>query len=324
MTEAPPLRWQPLSSDAVAQWAALVNLLADVDGTEEYYGAGDLAEELTEQGLDAARDTWAAWDGDQLVAFGMVRVGLAPDHQGRVRATLEGGVHPDWRGRGIGRTLMDRMERRAGELAAARHPGLASYWRVPGGLEGADVQRLLRHRGYRVVRWFNLMRLPLPRAGNDGALQAWAPPDADGVRLVTPAGHREAVRLAHNAAFRDAWGSGPATAERWEDFWRAGSNRWEQSTVAIAPDGTVLAYALAAEWVPRELYVNLVGTVPAARRRGLASACLAATIARSASGGYDVVALDVDSASPTAATRMYERLGFRVQKSLAQMERDAR
>lgn len=318
VTETDALHWTHLTPDTVEQWATLTNLLAEVDGTEEFYSVEDLAEELDEHGFDPARDSWAVWHGDSMVAYGQLRVGLTLDQEGRVRCNLDGGVHPDHRGRGIGRALMDAMEDRASHLAADRHPGTAAVWRASGGLEGASVRALLSHRGYEVVRYFNLLGRPL--AGDLPAV------DTEAV-LVTPGpGHEEAVLRAHNAAFADHWGSAPSTPERWHDHWTARSNRLELSTLAVDPadPGRVLAYVLAAQWVPRELYVNLVGTVPDARGRGLAAAALARTIALGAAAGeHDVIELDVDSDSPTGATRLYDRLGFTLKKTWATMQRDA-
>ena len=313
------LTWTHLTPDTVQQWAALTNLLAEVDGTEEFYSVEDLAEELDEHGFDPERDSWAVWDGPTMVAFGQLRVGLTLDHEGRVRCNLDGGVHPEHRGRGIGRALMDRMEARATELAGERHPGQPAIWHGPGGLEGASARALFLHRGYEVVRYFNLLGRPLsgdiPRVDSDAPLLSPGPE------------HEEATRLAHNAAFADHWGSAPASPERWRDTWTARSNRMDVSTVAVDPadPNRVLAYVLAAQWVPRELYVNLVGTVPDARGRGLAAAALARTMALAAeTGEYDVIELDVDSDSPTGATRLYDRLGFAHKKTWATMQRAAR
>lgn len=64
------LTWSHLTADTVGQWADLTNELARADQTQEFYEAEDLAEELTEAGMTPATDTWAVWDGDDLVASG--------------------------------------------------------------------------------------------------------------------------------------------------------------------------------------------------------------------------------------------------------------
>jgi mycothiol synthase len=311
-TTEPAYRWSHIAPGDVAAWTELTNLLATVDRTEEFYEAEDLAEELTETGVDPEQDTWAVWAGDTMVGYGQVRVDLHLDREDRVRCWVGGGVHPDHRGRGLGRRLMDLMERRVGALADQRHPGHASYVRASGELEGASVRPLLEHRGYRIVRYFNLMVRELPGDPVDVA-------GADGVVLRLPVVEDEvAVLTAHNAAFVDHWGSVPTDASVWHDRWTGRSSRLEPSTLAVGEDGKVVSYVLCSEWVPRELYVGLVGTVPDARGRGLARACLARTISAAAqSGRYDRIDLDVDSASLTGATRLYEAVGFRVKHTTA-------
>lgn len=304
--------WRPLSSADVPAWATLTNLLAVADGTEEFYEEDDLAEELTEHGFNPELDSWAGWDGELMIGYGQLRV--REDHEGNALAHMAGGIHPDYRGRGLGRELMDLMETRAVEACAERHPGAPQLWRVPGNLEGASVRPMLEHRGYQIVRYWNEMKRPLPASLEVPGV---------GAALVSPTDeHQEATRLAHNQAFRDHWGAGPRSPEQWADMWTARSNRMPISTLALDDAGRVLAYVLVGQWVPREAYVNLVGTVPAARGRGLAHAALLRTIGLA--DGYDEIALDVDSASPTGATRLYEKAGFVVSKTTASYQRPAR
>lgn len=313
-------RWGRLGADDVQAWAELVNLLAQVDQTDEFLGPEDLAEELTQHGVDPALDTWAVRDRDTMIAFGQVRVAHTLDREDQVRIWLSGGVHPQHRGRGIGRRLMQESEDRGRLLAEQRHPGRAAFWRADGNLEGASVRPMLEHRGYEIVRYFNQMSRPIP-----GQAVSTVPDLGPGIRLVAPGQeHEEALRVAHNLAFRDHWGSAETAPEGWHDHWVSRSARMAVSCVALDDGGVPLAYTLCAEWVPRELYVNIVGTVPAARGRGLAQACLEHTIARAAeSDDYDVIELHVDSASPTGATRLYERVGFGLDKTFAAYQRDA-
>ncbi|MFT3875368.1 MAG: GNAT family N-acetyltransferase [Propioniciclava sp.] len=319
MSTIPSLRWARLATDVVPAWTELTNLLAEYDDTGEFYDAEDLAEELGEHGFDPEQDSWAVWGGDQLVAFGTISVGMAPDNEGRIRCTLGGGVRPSHRGQGIGRELLARMEQRSRELASARHPGVPAYWRLDGGDEGASVRALAARRGYVIVRYFSELARSLPGADIASFEEAGA-----GVRLVCPdPGQEEATRLAHNDAWRDHWGAGAQTAESWHDVWAARAARAGLSTLALDADGAVLSYVLAGSWVEREVYVPLVGTVRAGRGRGLAAACLARTVRLAAeSGEFGTIVLHVDSDSPTGAHRLYERLGFVRTRGYAAMQRD--
>lgn len=310
-------RWDHLRPEGIETWTTLTNTLAEADRTDEFFEAEDLLEELGEHGVDPALDTWAVFEGAVMVAFGQVRVSMTPDHDGRARIWLSGGVHPEHRGRGIGRELIARQEERGAALAAQRLPGASAFWRCDGGLEGATVRRLLEHRGYGIVRYFNLMQRPLPG-------EPVPEPDLpEGVRLLCPEdSHESAVHAAHTLAFRDHWGSAEQSREQWHDHWSARSNEPDLSVLAVDAEGRVLTYVLAAQWVAGELYVNLVGTVPDARGRGLARAALARVIERAgAAGRHRLVDLHVDSASPTGATRLYEAVGFGLHKTFAAYER---
>lgn len=310
-------RWARLSAADVTAWEALVHHLADVDGTEEYLSAEDLREELASSSVDPTEDTWAVWDGEQLVAFGLARCSPDLSHEGLVRTFLDGGVHADHRGRGLGSDLMDRLEARARERAATMHPEQSGYLGAGGHIEGSSARTFLLERGYRVARYFNSLTRDLRETPEV--------PAVEGVVLRSPVPADETpVQTSHNTAFRDHWGSAPTSAEGWHERWTSRSNRHEISTIAVDErSGEVLAYVLCGQWVDRELYVNIVGTVPTARGRGLAAACLARTISLAIErGSHDLVDLDVDSASPTGATRLYERLGFHLKRTTAAMRRD--
>ncbi|WP_156253170.1 GNAT family N-acetyltransferase [Pseudactinotalea terrae] len=297
------LTWRTLTTETTPQWSELTNILAKADDTDEFYDAEDLAEELTEHGFDAERDSWAVWDEDRLVAYGQLRVATELTAEGDARAQLDGGVHPDWRGRGIGTELLGRMEPRALELARERHPAAPVLLRAQGGKEGSDARPLLEDFGYSPARYFTDMTRPLPG-------EPLAAPDDARIRPFSP-DLAEPLRLAHNDAFATHWGSTAQSPEQWADTIGGRSFRGADSRVLMDDGGAVLAYVVCGEWVPRELYISLVGTVQAARGRGLARQVLLATVAdAAASGRYDVVDLGVDSQNPTGAGALYESVGF--------------
>lgn len=309
-----PLRWDHLRTENLHAWADLNNLIARFDETEEFFEAADLAEDLESATFTAELDSWGIWSGDQLVAIAQI---LAPEglsNEGLARAYLFGGVHPDHRGRGIGRQLFEVQQRRGAELAAQRHPGHPRIWFADGGIPGASVRPMLERRGFEVARYFAHMARPSSAGPLDviGALP-------DGIQLVTPTPEmsHDLLRV-HNVAFADHWGAGEKSEQGWKEDRESRTARTQFSTIAVDGDGVPLSYVWAAQWVDRELYIDAVGTSPGARHQGLAGACLSRTVNLALdSGDYDKVDLGVDSASPTGATRLYEQLGFAVDRTFA-------
>jgi ribosomal protein S18 acetylase RimI-like enzyme len=62
----------------------------------------------------------------------------------------------------------------------------------------------------------------------------------------------------------------------------------------------------------RELYIALVGTRAAGRKRGIATALLITAMSAARAAGYDQASLGVDADSLTDAVRLYENVGFTV------------
>lgn len=312
-------RWAPISHNDVTAWAELTEHLAEVDGTEEIYSAEDRAEELAGEHIDPANDTWGIWHGEQMVGFGTIWVRQTPTRENILGVDLTGGIHAEHRRRGLGTELMHRMEARAHELAPIRHPGVRYFLTANGELEGSPARTFHASRGYQVARHFHFMGRDLSPGETASSIHPRELPAGVSVRAPRQ-DDADAVFAAHSVAFVDHWGSSPPSPSVWNERWQSRSKRMEASAIAVNDSGEVLAYSLCGQWVDREIYVNLVGTTPDARGQGLASAVLAHTIAAcSASGDYDVIELDVDSASPTGATRLYERLGFSVKHTSAVM-----
>lgn len=314
-------RWTPITDSDAEAWAELTNHLAVVDGTEEFYAAEDRLEELQGEHIDTQQDTVAVWSGEQMVGFGTVWVKPNPDREGWAAVGLDGGVHADHRRRGVGTELMNRLEARGAESAAAKLPEHPMHFSTGGGLEGSSGRAFHHRRGYQAARYFNLMGRGLATSDSAETILGRRMPHDVVIRAPGPQDEK-AVFEAHAAAFVDHWGSAAPVASRWHQQWVSRSGRLDVSRIAVDETGTVLSYVLCGQWVPRELYVNVVGTVPQARGRGLSSAALASTIhAAAATGDYDVIDLDVDSDSPTGAARIYERLGFRTKLTTALMRK---
>lgn len=115
------LTWRALTTDDVQALARLVAAVEAVDRTGEHYDESDFAEELSDPAVDPARDTLAAVGPDgELVAYAVVHGSATVRDVDRV--WLDGAVHPRLRGRGLGRRLLERQERRGAEVHRERHP----------------------------------------------------------------------------------------------------------------------------------------------------------------------------------------------------------
>ncbi|MGY4770943.1 GNAT family N-acetyltransferase [Kribbella sp. CWNU-51] len=302
---------RPIDKGDAEAWADLLAAREKVDQAGEIYGAEDLIEELDEPHLDAAHDTIGLWADGRMIGYGMVRIAETVVDVDRVRT--EGTIHPEWRRRGLGTTLMRWLIHRAGELHAAKHPDAVGE--VSNGTistnTGAD--KLLRSFGFEEARYFIDMKRSLDQPVPDAAL-------ADGFRLqVYDLELDEALRLTHNEVFLDHWGFTPRSPESWKAR-HAGSRSFRGGSSYLVLDGeTIAAYVLCYEWDAdteltgiRELYIGQVGTRRQYRGRGLARAALAKVLTEAAQAGYQRSGLGVDADNPTGALGLYESLGFTV------------
>lgn len=302
---------RPLDKGDAEAWAELLAAREKVDQEGENYDADDLIEELEDAQLDTSRDTVGLWAGGQMVGYGKLYAPTSVVDVDRVRA--EGTIHPQWRRRGLGTTLMRWLIQRGGELHTEKYPD------IPGELHAATVStntgadRLLRNFGYEECRYFFDMKRPLDSAVPEAELSG-------GLRLAQfePA-MDEDLRQTHNAAFLDHWGSTPRDPESWKN-WVTGSRAFRREHSFVTLDGdTIAAYVLGYEWVAdteatgiRELYIGQVGTLRPYRGRGLARATLAKVLAGAAQAGFQRAGLGVDADNPTGALGLYEGLGFTV------------
>lgn len=304
--------WSPITLADADDWAELLKSIAEADRSDEHYRPEDLVEELSEPGVDPALDTVLVRDETgRTVAYGQVRVRAGTDTSGVARAEVGGGVHPQARGAGLGRAVLAWSQRRAGELVRERHPHRPATATVFVPEHARATMRLAERCEYEQVRWFlemtrRLDERPLDERPLDASptpssvvVRGWQPEDADG------------LYRAHVAAFADHWQWAAPSEDAWRAEFASRTARPELSVVVIDDRGSVLAYVEAREFTDRELYIARVGTVAAARGRGLARLALTEVLRRAvAAADHDLAKLHVDADSPTGAGRLYEALGF--------------
>ncbi|MGY1713377.1 GNAT family N-acetyltransferase [Geodermatophilus sp. SYSU D01106] len=306
---------RPLTLDDAPAAAELLEAAEAVDDTGEHEDAADLTEWWDRELVELPRDGRAVVDADgRLVAWA---TSIAP-RGGRdaFRIWTEGRVHPDVRGRGVGRALLAWQLRRGAEQHAEfGPPGLparlvTSVWPAMTSLES-----MLRRAGFEVERLFASMERPLT------GLPAVAPPP--GVDLVPFTWDRDdEVRRAHNASFTEHHGSTERDEQAWRN-WFTGRQAFRPDLSVLAlTDGAVAGYVLTYEYEAdtratgiRTAHFGQIGVLPSARGRGVASATIAAALAAAQEAGYAQAALDVDTENTTGAFALYERVGFRVART---------
>jgi mycothiol synthase len=307
------LTWRELRpSDA----PALLDLELAAEAAEPSEQSTDLTEvkeALGNPGLRLSDGSIAVLDGTRLVAFGGLSVNDPTDTWA---ALLQAVVLPEFRHRGIGRELVQRLLGMARSIHAAEHPELPGEVRTWLS-QGRDSAAAFADRaGFSPRRYFLEMRVelaaavlpdPQPLAGME--IRPWTPADD------------EATRIAYNASFADHWGSTPASPQRWRSlFAQASSFRPEFSRLALQ-DGEVVGFVLSDEFDSetrdrghRTGYVDRVGTLRSVRGRGVASTLMVHALLAMRESGCQYAELAVDAESPTGAGRLYERLGFAVHR----------
>jgi mycothiol synthase len=308
------LTTRPLTLDDAPAAAELLAAAEPVDGTGEHEDAADLVEWWGGELVDLARDGRAVCTGDgELV--GWATTIASPGVRDAFRVWLEGRVHPQVRGQGIGRQLLDWQIARGSEQHADLEPAAPARLVVHVHPAMGALEALVRRRRFVAERYYAVMRRPLTDLPE--------PRPVDGVAIVPFTADRDdEVRRAHNTAFTEHHGS----VDRDEVAWRS----WFTGQRAFRPDLSVLALAggAVAGYVLAYVYdadtratgvaetrLGQIGVLTGFRGRGIATAAIAAALRAAAAAGCTRASLDVDTENPTGAFGLYERLGFRTDRT---------
>lgn len=302
-----------------ARLAALMGAAHTFDDIPWLPTAANLQVELDDaDGIDPGRDLVFVEVDGRLVASSGVRRTL---RDGIATYDVYGTVHPDFRRRGLGASLLAWNVRRATERAAAEPPGMSAV--AMGFAEEQETGNLalLAGTGFELARHFFLMHRERLDDVPDAPL-----PDGIELRPVTPDQHRM-IFDAENEAFRDHWGS-----HEWgDDRFRAtfAKSELDTSLWVVAWDGDQVA-GVVENWVwPEENeklgirrgWLEQISVRRPWRRRGLARAITAASLVRLREAGLDDAMLGVDSENANGALGLYEGLGFVVDRRSAAYRR---
>lgn len=291
---------RPLRESDAAALTELMSIVAAADGDSEHLDEASVRESFGDPYREYEHGSMGIFHDAALVGYGILISRATAEPRHKMRYT--GSIHPSFRGKGLGDRLLGWAESAARPLHDDRFPGrpLDLGSRCVSGNAGAVA--LHEARGFRCARVFRQMIKDL------SVLPAFAPLP-DGVRVETFTARRsEDARKIRNDAFKDHWGSVPVSSALWAHMRASSSFRAEYSFVAYERDeplGLLIGHQHG-----DDLYIAVVGTRAAGRKRGIASALLSLTLTQAWSDGLMTASLSVDADSRTGAVGVYERAGF--------------
>ena len=242
---------------------------------------------------------------------------LANEHEhSKLRA--DGYVHPEFKGRGIGTTMLRAIEIRARQEISLAEADVRVYLHSTMDSHDRDGRAMHESEGYRPIRYHWRMEIKLD-----------APPPVP----VFPAGielrpfdkeqHAHAVLQAQNEAFRDHWGSHDIGFEEWS-LRKFGREDFDPTLWLVAWDGDQIAgfsqnrYRMGIGWV------GTLGVRRPWRKRGLGEALLLQSFGDFHRRGTSTIGLGVDAQNPTGATRLYQKAGMYAASEFVTYEKELR
>jgi mycothiol synthase len=281
-----------LTPPVVADAAAVAELVAALE-TALYghttFSQADLEDEWAH--VDLAQDARVVHDGERIVGYA-----LADKRGGFWR--VQGHVHPDASGRGIGTLIATGIEREAAERGVRR---------LQNSVLEADrpARRLIESLGYLRVRVFREMRIEL-----DAPPPAPEWPEGLAVTAFDPEHDAQAVHAAHQEAFADHWDYPPRDYESWSSGYLE-SDRFDPTLWSVVRAGEeIAAGAICTCDTYGGGWIQTLFTRRPWRKRGVGAALLRDAFTRLWQRGERSIGLGVDAASDTGAFRLYERAGM--------------
>jgi mycothiol synthase len=312
---ATPVRVELRPFDPAVDYEPIAELTTTTnvaDGVDWALTSASIQAEVAPGGYwDPERDCRVALvDGERV---GFIRVSSKVRDGERVIHRFDVWTRPEWRRRGVGRTLLAWAEERSRAMRVAGsigEPGMPHF--MSGGVNMAqpEVAAAAEALGYERIRYSFLMRRPLEVPIDDAPL-----PDGLEFRSVREADHR-AIFDGNEEAFEDHW----EHAERTEDDFRIlfAEPALDTSLWAVAWDGDQVA-GVSMNWIDAEENAQLgtnagwLGSVSVRRpwrKRGVGAAVITASLRTFKERGMDDARLGVDAENPTGALALYTRLGF--------------
>jgi len=216
------------------------------------------------------------------------------------------GVVPKFRRRGIGRELMDK----AIESLRKREMETTECWTRD---DKPVCKHIFESMGFKLIRIFSTMRRELDTIPSVG--------ENEGVRIRVMKESMEDIELLrwlNDETFSEHFDFRPSTIEEWKhwcshpDFDYKG---WFFALLEGKPVGHV------GTWIDSKFvkykgikrgWIDTIGVLKPHRRKGIGTSLILRGMKYLKSRGMTEVELGVDDSNPTEATKLYEKVGFKV------------
>lgn len=239
----------------------------------------------------------------------------AKDH---AELEMDGYVHPDFKGRGIGTALMQWAEERAREEMKLAAPDLRVFLRGTTDGRDEDGKALFAEMGYAPVRYFWRMEITLKEEPSAPAFPAGLE-----LRPFDKEAHASLIWQADNEAFNEHWGSHASTFEEWK-FRKFERPEFDPTLWFVLWDGDQIAAFSQNRYRNGIGWVGTLGVRKPWRKQGLGLALLQHSFRDFYQRGTPTIGLGVDAANSTGATRLYQRAGMHAATEFVTFEKELR
>ncbi len=276
--------------------------------------AEELANEWKSEGFNVERDVFIVEAQDGRVV-GSEEFYNVNNHS---RLMADGCVHPEFRGLGIGSSLLEKIAERAQAEMELAQPGERVF--IQSSISNKDKagHELLRANGYSPVRYFWRMEIKLQEPPAPVTFPAGIE-----LRPFIKDEHAIAVWQADNEAFRDHWGSHDRSYEDWSHA-KFGNPNFDPTLWVIAWDEDEIAGFSENRFRQGIGWIGTLGVRRPWRKKGLGLALLRHSFNEFYNRGMTTIGLGVDASNPTGATRLYQRAGMIVAAEFVTYEKELR
>ncbi|HKI55143.1 MAG TPA: GNAT family N-acetyltransferase [Anaerolineales bacterium] len=311
----PSLNLRPATWSDLNAVAELTHDVAEMDGDASFVlTAEELANEWKNDDFNVERDVFIVETQDGRV------VGSEEfyNESGHFKLKADGCVHPDFRGLGIGTSLLEKVTERSKAEMELAELGVRVFIQTAFNNKNETGHTLLKDNDYSPIRYFWRMETKLQQAPPTVIF-----PDSIEVRPFIKDEHAVAVWRADNEAFRDHWGSHYQTYEEWSH--RKFSNpNFDPSLWMVAWDKEQIAGFSQNRYRKGIGWIGTIGVRRPWRKKGLGLALLQHSFVEFYRRGMMTIGLGVDASNLTGATRLYQKAGMKIASEYVIYEKELR